>query len=207
MYITSIYTINKHVYSTHIHNQCMLIVYMNVIYMYIDCVCGCYIHACWLCIWVLYTCLLMVYMEVIYMYIDYIYMGAMYMYIAFVYTFIAIIYTIDMHVYSTHAHHQYSQQPYTQSIYMYIEPITQSIYMYIAPIYKSNIHVHSTVYWYCIWVIYTCILTVCMGAIYMFIMLVYYLETLIGWKRVISRAIKSSIARTISCIVMTTTKK
>jgi len=48
-------------------------VYMGAIYMYIDGVYGCYIHAYRWYIRVLKTCILMVYMCAIYMYIDGVY--------------------------------------------------------------------------------------------------------------------------------------
>jgi len=43
---------------------------MGAIYMYIDCVYGCYIDVYVRCIWVLYACMLMVYMGSMYLYID-----------------------------------------------------------------------------------------------------------------------------------------
>ena len=45
-------------------------VYMCVIYRYIDCVYACNIRVHWWCIWVLYRCILIVYIGAIYMYID-----------------------------------------------------------------------------------------------------------------------------------------
>jgi len=45
-----------------------MIVYMGVIYMYVDCVCGYYKPVYWLYICVLYACILIVYMSAHYIY-------------------------------------------------------------------------------------------------------------------------------------------
>ena len=137
---------------------------MNV--MYIDCVYGCYIRVYWLCIWcyihvywlriwVLYTCILIAYMGAIYMSFDCVYGCYLHVYrwcVWVLHTYIFIVYMGVMYIYVDGVYGCY--------VHVYLLCMG-AICMYTDCVYGCYIHA----YWLGIWVLYTCILIVYMGAI------------------------------------------